>query len=211
MKENKKLKKDLVLQSFAPLFLLLCVKHAHCYWKYSDAIVKCILSKEGHTICDILQIRPLGDFIVFIISLIWIIWAIVVYFGFDGVSRTRFDSYGERIVFTDDKRDAGASFMVSFILPLLIDDINTLRGFLVFFLLLIMVIVLLIKSKMFYQNPVLTILGYSVFEFRFQNPFEDIKNKEKTYIGITKGNSITDQKIIKRKYIADDVFIIFNV
>ena len=100
--------------------------------------------------------------------------------------------------------------MASFVLPLLFDDVGTLNGFIVFGLLLIMMVILLVKSNLFYQNPVLTILGYRVFEFQFVNPYFDIEKENKTYIGITKGKMITEKATIRRKPIADDVFIIFN-
>lgn len=56
----------------------------------------------------------------------------------------------------------------------------------------------------------LTLLGYKVFEFQFKNPYTDIEKQDKIYVGITKGKMVTENVNIKRKYIADDVFIVFN-
>lgn len=210
MVENKKLKRDLVLQSFAPLFLILCVKHAHCYWRFLPSFWGKIRAQEWSVFRDMVNHAFWGDFVVFTISLIWVIWAALIYGGFVGILHVDFDTYGESIVVETDKRDVGATFLVSFVLPLLIDDVSTLRGFLIFVLLLIMMIVLLINSNLFYQNPLLTILGYRTFEFQFVHPYKDIMDKKKVYIGITKGNEISRETTIKRKYIADDVFVIFN-
>lgn len=210
MVENKKLKRDLVLQSFAPLFLILCVKHAHCYWRFLPSFFVKIRVHDWSVFHDIVKHAFWGDFVVFTISLIWVIWATLIYGGFIGILRVNFDSYGESLVVETDKRDTGAAFLVSFVLPLLIDDVSTLRGFIVFVLLLLMMIRLLINSNLFYQNPLLTILGYRTFEFQFVHPYKDIKDKGKVYIGVTKSNEILRETTIKRKYIADDVFIIFN-
>lgn len=49
-----------------------------------------------------------------------------------------------------------------------------------------------------------------MFEFQFKTPYTDIEKQDKIYVGITKGKMVIEQVNIKRKYIADDVFIIFN-
>lgn len=210
MIENKRLKRDLVLQSFAPLFLILCVKHAHCYWIYLEPLLAKIKEKDWKVFFNVIHHAVFGELIVFLISFIWIIWATLVYFGFVGIFTNKFDYRGEGVCITNDKCDSGATFLVSFVLPLMVDDVCTLRGFIIFALLLLIMIKLLINSNLFYQNPVLTVLGYKVFEFQFTDPYKDITNPEKTYIGITKGKMIEEQATIKRKYIADNVFIIFN-
>lgn len=210
MVENKKLKRDLVLQSFAPLFLVLCVKHAHCYWRFLPSFFMKIRVHDWSVFHDVVGHAFFGDLVVFAISLIWVLWAVLIYGGFTGILQVNFDSYGENLVVVTDKRDVGATFLVSFILPLLLDDVSTLRGFIVFGLLLLMMFILLVNSNLFYQNPLLIILGYRTFEFQFIAPYKDIADKEKVYIGITKGKTISQKSTIKRKYIADDVFIIFN-
>lgn len=207
---EKKLKLDLVLQSFAPLFLILCVKHAHCYWHYLIPFISRVRAKDWMVFSDIVHHAFFGDLIVFILSLLWLLWAVMVYCGFAGTLRNKFDTRGEKVIIITERRDVGATFLASFVLPLLFDDVGTLNGFIVFGLLLIMMVILLVKSNLFYQNPVLTILGYRVFEFQFVNPYIDIEKENKTYIGITKGKMITEKATIRRKPIADDVFIIFN-
>lgn len=210
MKANKKLKRDLVLQSFAPLFLLLMVKHSHCYWQQMIPFFTILFKGDWSVFAKLIHHPYFGDCIVFFASLVWIIWAALVYWGFVGMLRVKYDSRGESIAVSSDKRDVGATFLVSFVLPLLIDDVSTIRGAIVFALMLFILIVLLVNSNMFYQNPVLTILGYKAFEFQFLNPYVDIEKKDKTYIGITKGSMIIEEAAVKRKYIADDVFIIYN-
>lgn len=210
MSENIRLKRDLVLQSFAPLFLLLCVKYAHCYWRYVKPFVERFKSDKLMVFSDAIHYPIFGDCFVFTISVLWIVRAILVYCGFTGIFRVGFDSRGEQIDILNDRLDSGATFLVTFVLPLLIDDINSLRGFVIFTVLLGLIIILVTRSNLFYQNPVLTLLGYRVFEFQFKNPYTDIEKQDKIYVGITKGKMVTENVNIKRKYIADDVFIVFN-
>lgn len=53
-------------------------------------------------------------------------------------------------------------------------------------------------------------MKYRSFSFKFDNPDDDILPPNRLYIGITKGLPLEEDKIIKRKYIADGVFVIFN-
>ena len=72
-----------------------------------------------------------------------------------------------------------------------------------------MVILLLMRSDLFYQNPVLVALKYKTFEFQFEMPYKDVQ-KKKSYIGLSKGEIPLENTIIKRKYIADNVFLVYN-
>lgn len=76
--------------------------------------------------------------------------------------------------------------------------------------LLSMVIILLINSNTFYQNLVLSAMKYRTFIFKFINPASDINHSNGTYVGITKGALIDENLIIKRKYISNGVFLIYN-
>jgi hypothetical protein len=73
-----------------------------------------------------------------------------------------------------------------------------------------MVIMLLSRSNTFYQNPVLAAMKYRTFSFKFLNPDNDIINPDRIYIGITNGKPIAEEAVIKRKYISDGVFVIYN-
>lgn len=73
-----------------------------------------------------------------------------------------------------------------------------------------MVIALLINSNTFYQNPVLSAMKYRTFTFKFVNPASDINHSNRIYVGITHGVPIVEDAVIKRKYISDGVFLIYN-
>ena len=53
MKENSRLKYDLVAQSFAPVFLLLCIKHAHCYWIYWEPFINGLKAEKFMAVSDV--------------------------------------------------------------------------------------------------------------------------------------------------------------
>ena len=209
MKENSSLKHSLIYQSFAPLFALILIKH----FPFSFISIPCELCvdiQQQEVLDKICNFPQLGDFIISVISLVYLVYASLIYKGFEGMHCTNFRSAGERVIIEEDNRDSGASFLVSFVLPLLMGDFKTLRGMIVFFVLLWFVIKLLNKSNLFYQNPILPLLGYECFSFKFVNPSKDVENPDKVYIGITKGTKISMESCVKRKYIADDVFLIYN-
>ncbi len=103
--------------------------------------------------------------------------------------------------------DVGVGFFMTFVLPLLLDNLGELQDLLVFILMITLVIILMWRTNLYYQNPVLTILGYKTFSFEINNP-EDIRLKGNQYIGITK--KFKGDGIIKYLYIADDVFLVYD-
>ena len=156
--ENLNLKRCLVLQSFAPLFLLLFMKHldislylklVHRFWE--------VLVNTGISAFSVAANHvSFGSFIISIISTIWLIITIVIAFGFNGMQKAGFKSAGEQIIIEDSPNDSGATFLVTYVLPLLTDDVESVRGLIVFLTMLIMVVLLLTRSNTFYQNPVLS-------------------------------------------------------
>lgn len=45
--------------------------------------------------------------------------------AFKGVQEARFESHGEMIIAVEEQKDAAASFLMTFILPLLIDELSS--------------------------------------------------------------------------------------
>lgn len=134
----------------------------------------------------------------------------MIAFGFNGIQKAGFKAAGEQIIIEETTNDSGATFLVTYVLPLLTDDVESFRGLIVFLTMLIMVIMLLSRSNTFYQNPVLAAMKYRTFSFKFLNPDSDIINPDRVYIGITNGTPIVEEAVIKRKYISDGVFVIYN-
>ena len=211
--ENLNLKRSLVIQSFAPLFLLLTIKHLHLglYFELINKFVK-VLFQEGTKAFEIAIHHPsFGGFVISLIGLAWLICTVLIALGFNGMQNSGFKVAGEQIIIDEINNDNGATFLVTYVMPLLTDDVNTLRGLIVFLTMLIMVIMLLSRSNNFYQNPVLAAMKYRTFSFKFLNPDSDIVNADRVYIGITRGTPISEEIVIKRKYISDGVFVIYNV
>lgn len=209
MRENKAIKRCLIIQSFAPLFLLALIQ----YWQKQFFVLpyKFFVALHKHELLrKLANYAQYGNLIISLVAIIWIACALIIYIGFREWHDTNFRDAGEKISIEEDKRDGAASYLVTFILPILVDEVNTVRGMLTFGVLLVALIKLLVKSDIFYQNPVLALWGYQSFSFRFVNPDCDIEKPEKVYIGVTRGEKINDERKIKRKYIADNVFLVYN-
>ncbi len=208
LKEDKKLKRFLVLQSFCPLFLLIFIQHVG----HGDLVIRFLrglFHGDWSVIGRAWESSFLGDVVITALCIAWFLITAIVALGFKNLQSSGYDHHGEMIIIGSEKKDSGVTFLVTFVLPLLVDDVSTLRGFIFFIVLLTMVIFLLMRSDLFYQNPVLVALKYKTYEFQFVTPYQDVQ-ENKTYIGLSKGGLPFDRAAIKRKYIADDVFLIYN-
>lgn len=208
MQEDRKLKEYLVLQSFFPLFVLVFIQHVG-HFDLIARFFSSLIHGDFNAIIKAIGNPSLGDVVITAVCIGWFIVTVVVTIGFKDLQTSNFDSYGERIQIGTEKKDSGVTFLITFVLPLLVDDVSTLRGFIFFVILLVMVIFLFMKSDLFYQNPVLVALKYKVFEFQFISPYKDVEEK-KTYIGMSKGTLPSSKGNIKRRYIADNVFLVYN-
>lgn len=208
LKEDKKLKRFLVLQSFCPLFLLIFIQHVG----HGDLVIRFfggLFHGDWSVIGRAWKSSFLGDVVITALCIAWFLITAIVALGFKNLQSSGYDHHGEMIIIGSEKKDSGVTFLVTFVLSLLVDDVSTLRSFIFFIVLLTMVIFLLMRSDLFYQNPVLVALKYKTYEFQFVTPYQDVQ-ENKTYIGLSKGGLPFDGDSIKRKYIADDVFLIYN-
>lgn len=206
--DDIKLKRFLVLQSFAPLFILLVIKH------FVDPILvfyffQRLFHNPVGALVQAIHHAEFGNMLISAMCIGWMLLTLLVSRGFKDLQSYGLVAHGESVILVEQKQDSSLTFLMTFILPLLVDSVDTIRGFVFFVALLLMVVVLLMKSNLFYQNPVLAVLGYKVYAFKVLDPAADMDG-EKVYIGITKGNGVTDKAVIKRKHIADDVYLIYN-
>lgn len=210
--ENLNLKRSLVIQSFAPLFLLLTIKHLdlNLYGNLVCKFISTFVEKGAGAFSIALNNASFGGFVVSFMGICWLILTIAIALGFNGMQKSGFKAAGEKILIEEAPNDSGATFLVTYVLPLLTDDVKSVRGLIVFLTMLIMVIMLLTSSNTFYQNPVLAAMKYRTFSFKFLNPAKDIAHSDRVYIGITHGAPIAEDAVIKRKYISDGVFVIYN-
>lgn len=213
MKEdNIYLKRDLVLQSFAPLFLLLTIKHLDIclYWDLIHRIPDVFRQKGFMALWTIVNHPNFGGFFVSLLGMVWLVATILIALGFRGMQTSGFKSAGERIRVTEAQNDGSITFFVTYVLPLLTDNVDSLQDLIVFLLLLYMVVFLLVNAKSFYYNPILSVLKYKVITFEFVNPDSDIKHPENEHIGITRSCEINEDATIKRKQISNGVFLIYK-
>ena len=143
-----------------------------------------------------------------VLCFLWIIYSIYSVRYFEKSQRSNFVSVGESLINIEKIQDSGVTFFMTYVLPMAMDDLDTLRGFIVFAILMAMLFALMWKTNLYYQNPVLTILGYEIFSFKFETTqLEGYEEKE--CIGITRGK-VEERNNIKRQIISDNVFFIYE-
>lgn len=210
MKENKILKWLLIIQSFTPLFFLLLIKYFdHTLFGLVNKFFKLIFS--GNVIDALLKAfchEKFLQLLLIIVCTVLVIWGVWIYFYFGRVQTAGFTDRAEKISVGSDTTETSVAFFVSYIIPMLLDDITKLKGFICFTIIITMLILLMRNTNLYYQNPILAVIGYKTFEFQFTET-NDSSLKGKDYIAITKGK-VDESKIIKRKYITDNVFVIYN-
>ena len=210
--ENLILKRNLMLQSFAPLFALLAIKYFNPtkFWHLTVSFVKLFSDKGMVAVPIAVANKNFGSFLIFMISFMWLLATFIIAIGFTGMQKSGFRSAGEKISIVGSPDTGNGIFLVNYLLPLMINDVSSIRKLISFLLLLSTVIVVLIDSDTFYQNPVLSVMKYRTFTFKFVNPESDIKHSNRVYVGITHGAPIAEDAVIKRKYISDGVFLVYN-
>lgn len=183
------MKRKLLIQSLSPLAFLTLVKN----FPYD-------------VICDGFSLQkfviPNCLLIVYIFCIIWIILSAVFYAEFR-VFTWADKKRGYQIKCIEDREENSLNFFIAFIVPLLINDVGTPSGALTFGFIVLFLYYLLSRTKLFYSNPVLTVLGYRFYEFQFKENSE-IQGK---CVGIS-CNAVTEDSVIEYKLISDNVFYI---
>lgn len=211
MRDNLSMKKTLIMQSFAPLFLILFIKYFDInlfsfVLFFFQTFLKNPKESLNNAIFHPLFITGLLE----VFCLVWIVYSICGIRKFVVSQRANYDSHGESLIEIEKIRDSGVTFFMTYVLPMAMDDLNTLKGIIVFAILMIMLFALMWKTNLYYQNPVLTILGYEVFSFRFETT-QLVEYRDKECIGITRGaDGIRTGHSIKRQKISDNVFLVYE-
>ena len=191
---DTKLKRQLMVTSFLPLFFLLAIKQVDP--KNDLVLFKkffCQYKSMGFEIIPKVFFHDsFWRMLTLLICLLWIILSVVFLLVFKDLQTNRF-SGGKRIENVEYEDDVSLNFFASFLMPLLM-DVSKWQEFLVFFGMLGMIFALMSKSNLFYQNPILMILGYRWFTYSYQG-------KEQRFIGITKGNKLDTARKVKQKKI----------
>lgn len=172
----KRLKRMLMIQSLSPLALLTIIRNFSFTLPVNE-----FQSLDEMIVAFIKDNRIL--IVVMILCLIWIIAAMFSYFSFSAFRWTD-KKRGFEIKNVHEEEDASLNFFMTMIIPLLIDDVYTPQGALTFAIIVVLMCALLEKTKLFYANPVLSLLGYRIYTFSF---VENSTYGEKTCIGVVQG------------------------
>lgn len=110
--ENMILKRSLVLQSFAPLFILLAIKHIRfgIFWHLVVPFIKLFSDKGLVAVSIAVKNKNFGGVVIFIISLMWLFATLIIAIGFRGMQKSGFKSAGEQILIEDSQNDSGDNF-----------------------------------------------------------------------------------------------------
>lgn len=210
MAENKSIKRKLIIQSFMPLFVILAVKNFDMgLFGFFKGLAECLAEKEWSSLLRI-PWHPLFLKCVFeIVCIVWTVCAVHSIFEFADIQTANFVSQNESVTECENVSDTGVSFFVTYVLPMVMDDIGTIKGFLVFMLLMVMLYILMWRTNLYYQNPVLMILNYDIVSFKFEHTqLRDFEGK--TCVGITRKTNVRNGMKIKRQYVSDNVFLIYK-
>ena len=195
MTENKKLKRKLIVQSFLPLSILIVIKSVT---KETLGKIYCLLDSILHK-CNIIEtIQETGlrddiwQILIGIIALWFAISGFITFWQFRQARFTAFNDDGDKIVIEDKIQDSGISFFMTFILSLLVWFVAEL----------------MVKTDLYYQNPVLILLQYKLYRVKFTSDIANVPNP-KTYIAICR-EELDENKVVKWKYISDDVCLMYN-
>lgn len=138
-----------------------------------------------------------------LVCVIWIIAAIVFYISFGSFKFADTES-GYTVNVEEEKDEASLNFLMTLIIPLLIDNVNEVTGAITLLVIVVLMIILLHKTSLFYANPILSILGYRVYVFSFEENKKYTKGK---YVGLCQGSIETGQSIVFKE-ITNNVFFI---
>ena len=152
------MKRKLMIQSMSLLALLTFIRNCSLV-TVDSAGIKLVWN----------QFLKVNGLVLIILSVcvIWVLLAVAYYVSF-AAFRWSGNVSGYEVVDVKEQEDAGLNFFLTLIVPLVIDDVGTIQGFLSFSLIIAIIWCLLNKTNLFYANPVLEILGYQVYEFSFK-------------------------------------------
>jgi hypothetical protein len=189
-----KMKKKLIILSLWPLFALTFIENFP--WSKIDTVLLNLLNFD-------MIIKHLCLFIGILICLIWSIASMVIYIQFKYFFK--YDKAGGyTITCINEEKEAGLNFFLALILPLMTNDIDKINNLLSYLILVIIIILLISKTDLFYQNPVLTITGYRIYKFKFD---DNINYGTEECIGIS-FNEIDGTNTIEYKNIQSRIFVI---
>ena len=202
---DKKMKIGLIVQSFAPLFLILLVKN---FDSRLIELVYGLFHNRKSVIESSLLMSLIPNLFFSIICILVLAVGFISYKSFNDSQKRDYKSHGELITNVHNCNDVSINFFVTYVVPLYSDNVESFRDILVFTLIIGIIFLLMYKTNLYYQNPILVILGYEIFKFTFDYT-DNSQLQGKEFIGVSK-EELTNGTVIKWKNISDGVFIVFK-
>ena len=143
------------------------------------------------------------NYIILTFCFVVIVWALFSYLLFrDSLSVGTTNNFSIKAELGNE--DAILNFFFFFLFPLVIDDFSNWNSFVFYFVTILITVRLLWDTTLFYKNPVLTVLGYNIYNFTFDdNPYEP----KEELIGICHGEIQTETIIVYKKLFNKIYFI----
>ena len=206
LSDSTKLKFALTLQGFCPLFVLIFLRYLNRFHLIIKLARQLFHGEFGAILVGIRHPEAGGSFLI-VFSLVWCLVTTLFTLIFPTLWKADFSSKGEIIDIVQEKKDCGIIFLTTFLIPLLADDVSSWGDLFYFSGLLLIMIALLYKTELYCQNPVLALFNYRIYEFKVQQPWEDL-SADTTYIGIAKTGRIANHIAFKRKHVAGNVYLV---
>jgi len=189
------LKQKLMALSLSPLAILTIVSNFSFITTAHNGIQKL-------TPCEFISVNIVLLLVIFICGL-WILYSVygMIYFS---LFRYTDNDDGYTIIDVNEKEDSSLNFFMSLIVPLLIDKVNTPQGASTLFIIVVLLCRLLAQTSLFYANPVLAILGYRLYEFKFSS---NKKYGRSVCIALCR-SKLSENQLIEFKHISDRVFYV---
>ncbi len=176
------MKIKLTIQSLFPLYLLLILFNINKWNAYTTS--KEFWRNNWFVVC------------VKIILILLVILSIFFYFSFNS-----FKKYGNethtKVTKCKNINEESISFFVTFIIPICFSELTDWHQALCCTLTLLLMLILLMSTNLYYKNPILTLARYKIYE---------TETDAKQIIVITKSKIVKDMYILK-KQINDNIYI----
>lgn len=180
-----KLKFQLYILSLWLLFLLLFINKVN---------IPIYIQKdyEFMGVCELLK-----NNIIPAISLLILLLGFIFYFRFKYIIGGN-HALPEKISKIENVNWEHLTFLTTYVIPFVTFNFKEERNGLIFFLLLLIIGLIYIKTNMFYTNPTLALLGYHIYKI-------STNNRENVII-ISKG-TLKENDWIKSKLLSDNIYI----
>lgn len=183
-----KLKIQLYILSLWLLFILLFINKVNIPFCFYD--------------CEFIGWRKLfSDNIIPTISIIIVIFGFIFYLRFKYIVSGN-KSLPEKVTEIENINWEHLTFLVTYVIPLLSFDLDFNldedRNSLMFFLVLIIIGLIYVKTNMFYTNPTLAILGYHIYK---------ISTTKRNNVIFISRDVIIENDWIEHKLLSDNIYI----